>query len=71
MKDDSVCGMQAVGTQDGSVVMYQLAFSTIHGIFRDRYAYREHLTNINVVQLTSNRKSLFHLSEDSVLDVSK
>jgi len=48
--------LQAVGTQDGSVVMYQLHFNTIHGIFRDRYAYRENMTDVVVQHLTTHRK---------------
>jgi len=54
-----VRGMQAVGTQDGSVVMYQLNFNTIHGIFRDRYAYRENMTDVVVQHLTTDRKGSF------------
>jgi len=53
-----VCGIQAVGTQDGSVVMYQLAFSTIHGIFRDRYAYRENMTDVVVQHLITEQKGM-------------
>ena len=60
--------MQAVGTQDGSVVMYQLTFMTIHGIFRDRYAFRENMTDITVQHLITNHKGLFCCSEHSVSD---
>jgi len=48
--------MQAVGTQDGAVVMYQLTFNTIHGIFRERYAYRENMTDIVVQHLLTSQK---------------
>jgi len=57
-----LCGMQAVGTQDGSVVMYSLSFNTIHGIFRDRYAYRENMTDIMVHHLITNQKGSFEKS---------
>jgi len=63
------CGIQAVGMQDGSVVMYQLAFNTIHGIFRDRYAFRESMTDIVVQHLITNQKGslpntyIFHTSQ--------
>ena len=30
----------AVGCEDGSIAMYQLIFSTVHGLYQDRYAYR-------------------------------
>lgn len=33
----------AVGCEDGSISMYQLIFSTVHGLYQDRYAYRSGL----------------------------
>lgn len=30
----------AVGSQDGSIAIYQLIFSTVHGLYHDRYAFR-------------------------------
>lgn len=30
----------AVGAQDGSIAVYQLVFSTVHGLYHDRYAFR-------------------------------
>lgn len=30
----------AVGCEDGTIAMYQLIFSTVHGLYQDRYAYR-------------------------------
>lgn len=30
----------AVGSEDGSIAVYQLLFSTVHGLYHDRYAFR-------------------------------
>lgn len=30
----------AVGADDGSITLYQLVFSTVHGLYRERYAFR-------------------------------
>ncbi|XP_077972109.1 intraflagellar transport protein 122 homolog [Styela clava] len=40
------------GSQNGSINCHNLLFSTVHGLYRDRYAYRENLTDL-VVQLLS------------------
>ena len=31
---------QAVGCQDGTIAYYQLIFSTVHGLYKERYAFR-------------------------------
>eukprot|EP00055_Hartaetosiga_balthica_P003201 m.6880 g.6880 ORF g.6880 m.6880 type:complete len:1213 (-) comp2669_c0_seq1:190-3828(-) len=38
----------AVGCEDGNVFLYQLNFSTVHALFRERYAYRRNMTNVMV-----------------------
>lgn len=47
---------QAVGSQDGTISYYQLVFSTVHGLYKDRYAYRENMTDIIVQHLGTDQK---------------
>nr|XP_018910721.1 PREDICTED: intraflagellar transport protein 122 homolog [Bemisia tabaci] len=44
------------GHQDGQVACYQLAFNTIHALFKDRYAYRENMTDVIIHNLLLNQK---------------
>jgi intraflagellar transport protein 122 len=46
----------AVGCQDGSLAYYNLAFSTVHALYRDRYAYRENMCDVIIQHLTSGQK---------------
>ena len=32
--------MVAVGSADGSIALHQLTFSTVHGLYSERYAFR-------------------------------
>lgn len=43
-----------VGCQDGTVALYQLTFNTVHGLFKERYAFREQMTEVVVQHLTSD-----------------
>lgn len=47
-----LCTFQVSGSQDGTITCNNLIFSTVHGLYRDRYAYRQNLTDL-VVQLLS------------------
>ncbi|PIK43960.1 putative intraflagellar transport protein [Apostichopus japonicus] len=49
-------GKQAVGCQDGTIAYYQLIFSTVHGLYKDRYAYRENMTDVIVQHLLTEQK---------------
>lgn len=31
---------QAIGCQDGTIAYYQLVFSIVHGLYKERYAFR-------------------------------
>ncbi|XP_046449261.1 intraflagellar transport protein 122 homolog [Daphnia pulex] len=46
----------AVGSKDGTVGCHQLIFSTVHGLYKERYAFREHLTDVVVHHLLTEEK---------------
>ncbi|KAI9985818.1 hypothetical protein PInf_024591 [Phytophthora infestans] len=50
---DEFCG---VGSEDGTLSVYCLVFGTVHGIYQERYAYREHLTDVIVQHLMTEQK---------------
>nr|XP_042129827.1 intraflagellar transport protein 122 homolog [Peromyscus maniculatus bairdii] len=45
-----------VGCQDGSISFYQLIFSTVHGLYKDRYAFRDSMTDVIVQHLITEQK---------------
>lgn len=45
-----------VGGEDGTLSVYCLVFGTVHGIYQERYAFREHLTDVIVQHLMTEQK---------------
>uniref|UniRef100_A0A7S0VDQ0 Intraflagellar transport protein 122 homolog n=1 Tax=Polytomella parva TaxID=51329 RepID=A0A7S0VDQ0_9CHLO len=46
----------AVGSESGSISMYQMIFSTVHGLYQDRYAYRDQMTDVIIQHLITEQK---------------
>ena len=46
----------ALGCEDGSVTTYGLHFATVHGLYQDRYAYRDNMTDVIIQNLVTEQK---------------
>ncbi len=45
-----------LGCQDGTIAYYQLIFSTVHGLYKERYAFRENMTDVIIQHLLTDEK---------------
>jgi intraflagellar transport protein 122 len=50
--------IQAIGTTNGTISIYDVKFGIVHGIHKDRYAYRDNMTDVIVHHLISDQKSI-------------
>lgn len=55
MKKDS--NFVGVGCQDGTISIYHINFSTIHGLYKDRYAFRENMTDVVIQHLVTDQRA--------------
>jgi len=46
----------AIGCNDGVVGVYQTIFSTVHGLYQDRYAHRDTMTDVIIQHLITEQK---------------
>ncbi|KAJ3038043.1 hypothetical protein HK097_003308, partial [Rhizophlyctis rosea] len=47
----------AVGCNDGTISLHQIVFNTVHGLYYDRYAYRENMTDVVIQHLTTDQRA--------------
>ncbi|KAI9141423.1 intraflagellar transport protein [Paraphysoderma sedebokerense] len=47
----------AVGSNDGTISVYQVLFNTVHGLYDDRYAYRENMTDVVIQHLSNHQRA--------------
>ncbi|KAF4739891.1 hypothetical protein FOZ62_015706, partial [Perkinsus olseni] len=45
-----------IGTENGDVAAHHITFSTVHGLYKDRYAYRDNMTDVVLHHLASDEK---------------
>ncbi|KAI9332491.1 WD40-repeat-containing domain protein [Obelidium mucronatum] len=47
----------AVGCNDGSISLHQIVFNTVHGLYNDRYAFRENMTDVVIQHLVTDQRA--------------
>ncbi|KAI9197284.1 WD40-repeat-containing domain protein [Polychytrium aggregatum] len=47
----------AVGCHDGTIAVFQILFNTVHGLYHDRYAYRENMTDVVIQHLSTEQRA--------------
>jgi hypothetical protein len=44
------------GTQNGTIISYEISFGTVHGLYNDRYAYRDSMTDVIIQHLITEQR---------------
>lgn len=55
-KPQQNCQNLAIGCQDGTVGYYELGFPTVHSLYRERYAFRETMSDVIIQHLITDEK---------------
>lgn len=45
-----------MGSNDGTVAFFELVFNVVHGLYKERYAFRDHMTDIIIHHLLTEKK---------------
>jgi len=59
--------LKAVGSQDGTVAIYELTFSTVHSLYKERYAFRENMSDVIIQHLITEEKGFHILTEEMAI----
>jgi intraflagellar transport protein 122 len=46
----------AVGCNNGGIALYKTQFNTVHGLYQDRYAHRDTMTDVIIQHLITEQK---------------
>ncbi|KAL2917328.1 hypothetical protein HK105_202992 [Polyrhizophydium stewartii] len=47
----------AVGSNDGTISVHQIVFNTVHGLYVDRYAFRQNMTDVVIQHLITDQRA--------------
>ena len=48
--------MQAIGCENGTVAVHDLSSTTVHSLYKQRYAYRDSMTDVVIQHLQTGEK---------------
>lgn len=50
---------QAIGCQDGSLAVFDVTFMTVHSLYKERYAFRDSMTDVVIQHLVTGEKGIW------------